>query len=83
MGEKVCSCSGALLQVEASRICICNSTGRNEIWDILHELQCIQLVKIFCMLIKYFPILYSDLCYKYYYLFIAPFIFLLGYFGIS
>ncbi len=24
------------------------------------------LVKIFCVLVKYFPILYSDSCYKYY-----------------
>ncbi len=38
----------------------------NDILLSRHIFTRLWLVKIFCVLVKYFPILYSDSCYKYY-----------------
>ncbi len=60
----------------------------NDILLSRHIFTRLWLVKIFCVLVKYFPILYSDSCYKYYIythicIFIAALIFLLEYFRIT
>ncbi len=42
----------------------------NDILLSRHIFTRLWLVKIFCVLVKYFPILYSDSCYKYYLLYV-------------